>query len=41
MTRLAGGEHDPDRLGEETTRDEGQAQRRGLIQPLGVVDDGQ
>ena len=41
LARLARGEHDPDRLRQQATGDEGQRQRRGLIQPLRVVDDTQ
>ena len=41
FARLARSEHDPDRLGEEATGDEGQRQRRGVIEPLCVIDDAQ
>jgi hypothetical protein len=33
------GEHDADRLSEQAPGDERERQRRGLIEPLGVVDD--
>ena len=41
LARLARGEHDPDRLGQQAPGDEGQRQRRRLIQPLRVIDDAQ
>jgi hypothetical protein len=39
LAGLTGGEHDPDPLSQQTPGDEGQRQRRGLIQPLRVIDD--
>ena len=36
--RLASPENDPDGLGQQPTGDEGQRQRRGLVQPLRVVE---
>ena len=41
LARLPGAEHDPDRLRQQATGDEGQRQPRGLIQPLRVIDDTQ
>ena len=41
LARLARGEHDPDRLGQQAPGHERQRQRRRLIQPLSVVDDAQ
>ena len=41
LARFTRGEHDPDRLGQQPPRHEGQRQRRGLIQPLRVIDDTQ
>ena len=41
LARLARGEHDPDRLGQQAPGHEGQRQRRGVIQPLRVIDDAQ
>jgi hypothetical protein len=41
LARLAGREHDADRLRQEATGDEGERERRGLIQPLRVIDDTQ
>ena len=37
--RLALGQHQPDRLGSQATRHEGQRLRRGAVEPLGVVHD--
>ena len=39
LSRLPRGEHDAHRLGQQSPSDERQRQRRGMIQPLGVVDD--
>ena len=39
LARLARGEDEPDPLGEQAPRDEPEGLRRGLIEPLGVVDD--
>ena len=41
LARLACGEHDPDRLRQQATGDEGERQRRRLVEPLRVVDDAQ
>ena len=41
IARFAGGEHEPHGLGQQTTGDERESQRRGLIQPLRVIDDTQ
>ena len=41
VARLAGGEHDPDLLGQQPPGDEGQRQRRRMIEPLRVVDHAQ
>ena len=41
LARLTRGEHEPDRLGQQTARDERERERRGLIQPLRVVHDAQ
>ena len=41
LARLARGEHDPDRLRQQAPGDERERQRRGLIQPLRVIDDAQ
>jgi hypothetical protein len=34
-------EHEPHRLGQQAAGDEAERQRRGLVQPLRVVDDAQ
>ena len=39
LAGLARGEHEPDRLGQQPSGDEGERERRRLIQPLRVVDD--
>lgn len=39
VARFTCGEHDPDRLGLQPSRHEGQRQRRGVIQPLCVIHD--
>ena len=41
LARFARGEHDPDRFGQQPSRHEGQRQRRGVIQPLRVIDNAQ
>jgi hypothetical protein len=41
LARLPLSEHDPDRFSHEATRDEGQRQRRRLIEPLRVIDHAQ
>ena len=41
LARLACGEDDPDRLRQQATGDEGERQRRRLVEPLRVVDDAQ
>ena len=41
LAGLARGEHDPDRLRQQAPRDERQRQRRGVVQPLRVIDDPQ
>jgi hypothetical protein len=39
LARLAGAEHDPDRLRQHAAGDESQRQLPGLVEPLRVVDD--
>jgi hypothetical protein len=41
LAGLACGEHDPNRIGEQASGDERQRQRRGLIEPLRVIDHAQ
>ena len=41
LARLARGEHDPDRLRQQAAGDEGERQRRRVIEPLRVIDDTQ
>ena len=41
LARHARGEHESHRLGQQAPRHEGERQRRGLVQPLRVVDDAQ
>jgi len=38
VPRIARREHEPDSLGEQTTRDERECERRALIDPMGIVD---
>ncbi len=41
LARLARGEHDPDRLGQQAPGHERERERRRLVEPLSVIDDAQ